>query len=123
MPELRRFKLYIVRYVGSVINQEFVNIGVCLAEYSDGPQRFVGFKSLANWDRLQAFFPHAEVAFLKEWCAALRRQLDDRESRDVALEKLEASDSAISVFIETKAVLTREDPEVEMRTLVNMYLV
>jgi len=122
MPELRRYKLYILRYVDSVIHQEFVNIAVCLAEYSGEPQRFVGFESLANWGRLQSFFPQANVADLRQWCEALRRELTNRETREATLQSLEALDSSISVFIETKAIETRADPHQELGTVANMYL-
>ena len=122
MPELRRYKLYIVRYVDSPTHQEFVNIAVCLAEDSNAPQRFVGFESLSNWDRLQSFFPHADVAFLREWCEEVRGELNNHEKRDSVLQNLETMDSAISVFTETKAVETRADPHQALNTVANGYL-
>ena len=122
MPEQRRYKLYVLRYVDSLINQEFVNIAVCLAECSSDHQRFVGFESLANWERLQSFFPKADVPFLREWCEGVRCALNDLEKRDAALQSLETADSTISVFVETKAIETRTDPRQELNTVANMYL-
>jgi Protein of unknown function (DUF3037) len=120
--EPRRFRLYVLRYVNDVPRQEFVNIGVCLAEWDDGDGRFLGFRFLEDWNRLHAFFPDADVDFIRDWCRGLAGELASPETRDVALRQLEGIDSTISVFVDQRAIESRTDPEEELHTVANIYL-
>jgi hypothetical protein len=105
-----------------VIRGEFVNVGVCLADWEPGSNRFVGCEFLKDWRRLEAFFPSTDVGELRNWCVALAVALNKEETRDEALRRLEEMDSSISVASETKAVQSPHDPEQELRTVAQVYL-
>lgn len=122
MSEPRKFKLYVLRYIDDLIRQEFVNIGVCLVEYRDDPIKFVGARFLRDWGRLQAFFPRADVNFLRDWCAQVGRQLALEQAGNYAGDILDSLDSTISIFVEPKSIQTTADPSRELDTVASMYL-
>ena len=123
MTERRNYILMVFRYIENIVREEFVNLAVCLVEDRDAADSFAGFVPTQNWERIQAFFPQADISFLREWCAATLHYVESHaDPNKVLIEKLSVIDGNISVVVHKRGMQTANSPTDEMHELTKMYL-
>ena len=122
MTEPTKLKLYVFSYIGNVVRGEFANVAICLVEISDSPDRFIAFDITRNWSRIQAFFPQADTAAVRNWCVALKDDVLQPGRTQDSLNFLESLSGTVSVSVQEKAMLTSKPPAEEMQSLVALYL-
>src|SRR5438270_14032290 len=85
MPHIQNYKFFLLRYVPDAIRNEFVNIGlVLLPPDSPAELRFVN-----DWSRVSALDPQADVEMLQAVGNELRVRFNNKEDRDLTLQKME----------------------------------
>ena len=118
---IRAFQVFVVRYADTP-NREFMNIAVCMSEISNGDSRFLACECTGEWEKLEARFPNADIDFLKNWCEAVQKEFCTPDTNRLVQERLEDCSSNIDVSVSRMTLKPTDEPDEEMRKLVNLHL-
>lgn len=117
----RDFQIFVVRYADKP-NGKFMNIAVCMSEISDGGRRFLACECTDEWEKLEALFPNADIDFLKDWCEAVQKEFCTPDTNRLVQERLEDCSSLIDVSVSRRTLMATDEPDEEMRKLVQVHL-
>jgi hypothetical protein len=118
---VRDFQVFVVRYVDKP-NGNFMNMAVCISEISDGHSRLLACECTDEWEKLEALFPNADIGFLKDWCEALQKEFCAPDTNRLVQERLEECSSQIDVAASRWTLRATDEPDVEIRKLVQVNL-
>jgi Protein of unknown function (DUF3037) len=130
MAELRKCEFVLLRYMPDIVAGEAVNFGVVLLErgWPHEGQAFVRIAAERGWQRVQRFFPEANVAQLQAIGEDLRRDFETGTvTREGVLLRGEFLRTIEELFSNGIAVSARQgvetlSPAEEADTLMRMYL-
>lgn len=117
----RDFQVFLIRYADKP-NGKSMNMAICISEISDGDDRLLACECTAEWEKLEALFPNADIDFLKDWCEALRKEFCAPDTNPVVQERLEDCSSQIDVAVSRWTLRTTDNPDMEIRKLVRVHL-
>lgn len=117
----RDFQMFLVRYADT-LNGQFMNIAVCMSEFSNRDDRFLACECTSEWEKLEARFPNADIDFLKDWCEAVQKDFCTPDTNRLVQERLEDCSSNIDVSVSRMTLKATDGPDEEMRKLVNLHL-
>lgn len=117
----RDFQIFVVRYVDKP-NGKFMNMAVCMSEVSDVDSRFLACECTDEWEKLEALFPNADIDFLKDWCEAVQKEFCTPDTNRLVQERLEDCSSQIDVSVSRRTLMATDEPDEEMRRLVQAHL-
>jgi len=109
----RQFDVFVLRYVPSVLEDRFINIGILLSER--GEAGFSDSRFLRDWQQVRSFDPDADVEML----ASLAREIKEgwkqpTERAELLRRMLEFSGAAQLSLAET---VVTDDPVEELERL------
>ena len=117
---LRQCEFFLLRYVPDAVKDEFVNIGVVLAEAGANGSGFAEVKFTRDWQRVKCLDPLADLEMLEGLEDELRAQLKQGSRADF-LRRINESFSNVLQLSPAKACLA-ESPAEELGRLAEMYL-
>jgi hypothetical protein len=116
MPEKRELEYFLVRYVGNVVRQEFVNIGLVMMESGGDGGGFAGVHFTADWRRARSLDPNVDTDVLEALGREVQRRLANVDQRAQVLHQMMDGYSN-AVQLSPMWRCSAEDPEKELRAL------
>jgi hypothetical protein len=116
MAEKREFEYFLVRYVGSVVREEFVNIGVVMTESGGDGGGFAGVHFTGDWRRARALDPNVDTEILEALGREVQQRLANVDQRAQVLHQMmDGYSNAVQLSPIWRC--SAEDPEKELREL------
>ena len=116
MAEKREFEYFLVRYVGNVVREEFVNIGVVMMERGGDGGGFAGVHFTGDWRRARALDPNVDTEILDALGREVQQRLANVDQRAQVLHQMMDGYSN-AVQLSPVGRCRAEDPEKELRVL------
>jgi len=116
MAEKREFEYFLVRYVGNVVRQEFVNIGLVMTERGGDGGGFAGAHFTGDWRRARSLDPNVDTEVLEALGREVQQRLANVDQRAQVLHQMMDGYSNV-VQLSPMGRCRAEDPEKELRAL------
>lgn len=116
MAEKRKVEYFLLRYVPSVIREEFVNIGLVMTESEGDGGGFAGMHFTKDWRRTRRLDPQFDIEILESLGRELSERIGDVQQRALVLHQMMDSYSNLIQLSPVKSCFT-EEPERELRDL------
>ncbi len=116
MAEKKEFEYFLVRYVGNVVREEFVNIGVVMVERGGDGGGFAGVHFTGDWRRARALDPNVDTEVLEALGREVQKRLANVDQRAQVLHQMMDGYSN-AVQLSPLGRCRAEDPEKELRAL------
>jgi hypothetical protein len=116
MAEKRDLEYFLVRYVGNVVRQEFVNIGLVMTESGGDGGGFAGVHFTGDWRRARALDPNVDTEVLEALGKEVQQGLANVDQRGQVLHQMMDGYSN-AVQLSPMGRCSAEDPEKELRAL------
>jgi Protein of unknown function (DUF3037) len=116
MAEKRKLEYFLLRYVGNVVRQEFVNIGLVMTESGGDGGGFAGAHFTGDWRRARSLDPNVDTEVLEALGREVQQRLGNVDQRAQVLHQMMDSYSN-AVQISPIWRCSAEDPEKELRQL------
>jgi hypothetical protein len=117
MADKRQLEFFLLRYVPSAVQDEFVNVGVVMVEPGAD---FADVRFTRDWRRVRCLDPQVDIEMLEALENEIRHELRGAPTREALLKRLNDSSSNLVQLSTTKACLT-EDPAKEIEMLAKLY--
>ena len=116
MAEKRKLEYFLVRYVGNVVRQEFVNIGLVMTESGGDGGGFAGAHFTADWRRARSLDPNVDTEVLEALGREVQKRLANVDQRAQVLHQMmDGYSNAVQLSPIWRC--SAEDPEEELRSL------
>lgn len=116
VAELRKFEFFLLRYVPSVVREEFVNFGLVMTESGGDGGGFAGVHFTKDWRWVRKIDPHADVEVLEALGKEVEQRLSDVQQRAALLHQMMDSYSNL-IQLSPVRVCLAEDPVQELKEL------
>lgn len=116
MAEKIKLEYFLLRYVGNVVRQEFVNIGLVITESGGDGGGFAGVHFTGDWRRARALDPNVDTEVLEALGREVEQRLRNVDQRAQVLHQMMDSYSN-AVQLSPIWRCSAEDPEKELRQL------
>ena len=88
MAEKRELEYFLVRYVGNVVRQEFVNIGLVMTESGGDGGGFAGAHFTGDWRRARSLDPNVDTEVLEALGREVQKRLSNVDQRAQVLHQM-----------------------------------
>ena len=116
MAEKRELEYFLVRYVGNVVRQEFVNIGLVMTESGGDGGGFAGAHFTSDWRRARSLDPNVDTEVLEALGREVQQRLANVNQRAQVLHQMMDGYSN-AVQLSPVGRCSTEDPEKELSRL------
>jgi hypothetical protein len=116
MAEKKEFEYFLVRYVGNVVRQEFVNIGLVMMESGGDGGGFAGVHFTGDWRRARSLDPNVDTEVLEALGREVQQRLANVDQRAQVLHQMmDGYSNAVQLSPIWRC--SAEDPEKKLREL------
>ena len=117
----RKFQVFVVRYIGDITDGKSMDIAICMSEIVDGNSGFLGCEYKEEWEKLGTLFPDADIEFLQQWCAGVRKEFCSPDTNHMVQEALKDCSNNIEVSLSRLTLTAADDPSAEMQKLLQIH--
>lgn len=110
----RQFDVFVLRYVPSVLEERFVNVGVLLIESGSGG--FTESRFLSDWQRVRFFDPDADIEMLIALTHEITNVWKRPSERDALVQEMLTYSGAIQLWL--SETIVSDNPSADFERLV-----
>jgi hypothetical protein len=117
----RSFQIFVIRYIGDITSGEAIDIALCMNQAGSLESPYLACDCIEDWEKVSARFPDADVHFLAEWCAALRKNFCSPDTSLMTQEALKNCSTNIDVAVSQMSLDATEEPDAAMSRLLRAH--